>query len=140
MADQSPPAGVELTIPCRPEFVGVARLTILGVASRMQFTYDEVEDVRLAVGEACTTAVERATKSNREGTDITIRSTIEDGKLSIEIEDRAGAAPPPPPPVENPEEVDEQGLGALLMELLVDEFSVEPTAEGTLVKMVKYSG
>ena len=33
---------------------------MLGIASRMPFSYDEVEDVRLAVGEACTHAVERA--------------------------------------------------------------------------------
>ena len=54
LADQ-----VELILPCRPEYVGVARLAVLGIASRMPFSYDEVEDVRLAVGEACTHALER---------------------------------------------------------------------------------
>ena len=33
-----PEAIVELSIPSRPEYVGVARLAILGVASRMRFS------------------------------------------------------------------------------------------------------
>lgn len=141
MADEAQTAVVKLKIPCRPEFVSVARLAILGVASRMQFSYDEVEDLRLAVGEACTTAVERAAKTNKTDTNITIRSEISDGKLTIEVEDRAGQVTEPPKGLQPPEELDEQNLGALLMELLVDEFKVEPTEEGgTLVRMVKYVG
>lgn len=140
MAGEARPAVIELKIPCRPEFVGVARLAILGVASRMKFSYDEVEDIRLAVGEACTTAVERAIKANRTDTDIAIRSDISDNKLTVEVEDEAGPMPPPSEAPESPEDLDEQNLGALLMELLVDEFKVEPTAEGTLVRMAKYSG
>lgn len=132
---------VELKIPSKPEFVGVARLTILGVASRMPFTYDEVEDIRLAVGEACTTAVERAKRSNNPDGEITIMSEICGNKLMIRVKDDAGPAPQVPKVAESPAELDEQGLGALLMELLVDEFKVESTPEGgTLVSMVKYPG
>ena len=141
MAGKAAPAVVELKIPCRPEFVGVARLTILGVASRMQFSYDEVEDMRLAVGEACTAAVERATKANKTDTTITIRSESLNNKLTIEVKDQVGSVQQPPAAPEFPEELDEQGLGALLMELLVDEFSIEATENGgTLVRMVKYAG
>ena len=139
MTDGDRPAIIEVRIPCRPEFVGVARLAILGIASRMHFSYDEVEDVRLAVGEACNTAVERAIKTKRTDTDILIRSEIVDSKLSIEVEDHAGILPQPSE-AEAPEELDEQGLGALLMELLVDEFKVEPVDDGVRVKMVKYAG
>jgi serine/threonine-protein kinase RsbW len=118
----------------------VARLTILGVASRTKFTYDQVEDIRLAVGEACTTAVERAVKANKEDAEIIIRSEISNGKLAIEVRDQVGKSPKPPEPTESPENLDEQSLGALLMELLVDEFSIEPLPEGgTVVRMVKYA-
>lgn len=140
MAGNDKPAAVELRIPCTPEFVGVARLTILGVASRMPFSYDEVEDVRLAIGEACTTAVERAKRTNSTDSEITIRSMISENKLSIEIEDHAGHVDAMDIPEESPDNLDEQSLGALLMELLVDEFGSESTADGTLVKMAKYAG
>lgn len=135
------PSVVELKIPSKPEFVGVARLTILGVASRMPFTYDEVEDLRLAVGEACTTAVERAKRANKADSEITIMSEIAGDKLTIQVKDCAGPAPEMPEKGESASELDEQGLGALLMELLVDEFKVESTPDGgTLVSMVKYPG
>jgi len=141
VSNKGRPAVVELRIPSRPEFVSVARLAILGVASRAKFTYDQVEDVRLAVGEACTSAVERAIKANKTDTDITIRSEISDNKLTIEVRDEVGYPPKAPEAVKSPEELDEQGLGALLMELLVDEFKTEPTPEGgTLVRMIKYAG
>jgi len=141
VADKAQPAVVELKIPCRPEFVGVARLAILGVASRMQFSYDDVEDIRLAVGEACTAAVERAAKANKTETIISIRSEIADSKLAIEVKDEISRTPEAPKAPVSPEDLDEQNLGVLLMELLVDEFIVEPTAEGgTLVRMVKFAG
>lgn len=143
MTGNTGPSVVELKIPSQPEFVGVARLTILGVASRMPFTYDEVEDIRLAVGEACTTAVERARRANKPESEISITSEIAGDKLTIKVMDNAGPAPemPEAPEKSEPAELDEQGLGALLMELLVDEFKVESTPEGgTLVCMVKYPG
>jgi len=81
---------VELRIPCRPEYVGVARLAILGVASRMRFSYDAVEDVRLAVGEACTTSVDWAARNKKEDTSVLVRSLITDKKLTVDIIDQAG--------------------------------------------------
>jgi len=128
---------VELRIPCRPEYVGVTRLTILGVASRMKFSYDEVEDVRLAVGESCTTSVDRAEKNNRPDAQIILRSEISHDKLTIDIIDDAGSR--------ISEEVDEgadiepENIGALLVTLLVDEVEVYRLDTGTHVRMVKYA-
>src|SRR5436305_9844979 len=81
-------AVVELIIPSRPEYVGVARLAILGVASRMRFSYDEVEDIRLAVGEACTRSIDRL-EGAREGAAeehvIRLRCLIDANRLTIEV-------------------------------------------------------
>jgi serine/threonine-protein kinase RsbW len=131
---QNEPAVVELRIPCRPEYVGVARLALLGVASRMKFSYDQVEDVRLAVGEACTTAVEWASKNKRSDTDIVVRSAITDTKLTVDIIDSSGERHESPDDqnVEN----EPESLGALLITLLVDEVTVTPLNGGTHVKMV----
>ena len=117
---------VQLIIPCRPEYVGVARLAVLGIASRLPFSYDEVEDVRLAVGEACTHAVERA-----GATQATIRivSTVSIFSLMVEISDDVAEADVAAPSEEArllaEAGVDQQGLGALLMEILVDEVTIE---------------
>lgn len=129
---------VQLTIPCRPEYVGVARLAVLGIASRMPFSHDEVEDVRLAVSEACTRAIERA---GGMAATIHIASTVAAHALTIEIRDdvaEANAAPPSEEALLLEEAgVDQQGLGALLMEILVDRVEIETTATGTRVLLTK---
>jgi serine/threonine-protein kinase RsbW len=131
---------VQLLIPCRPEYVGVARLAVLGIASRMPFSYDEVEDVRLAVGEACTHAVERA---GATAATIRIVSTVAVDSLTIEISDDVAEADAAAPTEEarllEEAGVDQQGLGALLMEILVDKVEIETTAAGTRVLLTKYA-
>jgi serine/threonine-protein kinase RsbW len=148
------PGTVTLTIPCSPEFVGTARLTILGVAGRMGFSYDQVEDIRLAVGEACANAIERSNR-RRGGPpadgqvpehSIIIRSSVDSGRLIVEVEDDVpsgtGAAGAAAAALGGGgDDVNPIELGALLMEILVDEVSVEPATEGsgTRVRLVKYA-
>ncbi len=137
-------AMVTLTIPCAPEYVGTARLTILGVASRMGFSYDQVEDIRLAVGEACANAIERASHLKAGTPLITIRSLVEPSKLTVEVEDHTdapgGEGVDTDKPAAEIESMNSQELGALLMEILVDEVTVELTAGGgTLVRLVKFA-
>jgi serine/threonine-protein kinase RsbW len=133
---------VTLTIPCAPEYVGMARLTIMSVASRMGFAVDMIEDIRMAVGEACTNAIERSERS-KNGTEggakdqITIRSRIEPSRLLIEVEDHIAGG-------EGTEHAPDPGgdidLYPLLMGILVDEVTIEPLAGGgTQVRLVKYA-
>lgn len=131
---------VQLIIPCRAEYVGVARLTILGITGRIPFSYDEVEDIRLAVGEACTHAIERA------GTDtatIRITSTLDTAALTIEVTDNIAEADKAAPSEEarllEEAGVDQAGLGALLMEILVDEVKIDSSPTGTTVLLTKYT-
>lgn len=53
-------AQVRLTVPAQPAFVGVARLTISGLAARLGFDVDATEDIKLAVAEAVTLMVGQA--------------------------------------------------------------------------------
>jgi serine/threonine-protein kinase RsbW len=43
---------VNVRVPARPEFVHVFRSVIGSIAARADFTYDEIDDLRLAVDEA----------------------------------------------------------------------------------------
>ena len=44
---------VRLVVPAAPEYLRLVRLTAAGMASRLGFTFDEVEDLRIAVDELC---------------------------------------------------------------------------------------
>ncbi len=137
MAREATATNVELTIPCLPEYVGVARLAILGVASRMRFSYDEVEDVRLAVGEACTISVEWAERNGKQDSTITLRSEVYADKLTIDILDQAGSRSA----VETADpEREYENLGSVIIAVLVDDVTVEPHESGTRIRMVKYAG
>jgi serine/threonine-protein kinase RsbW len=133
---------VTLTIPCTAEYVGTVRLTVMGVASRLKLSIDQVEDVKMAVGEACTHAIERLRQRGTPGANqsptITVRSYHEADRLILEVEDNVAGLPagrPEPSPLEG---VDTQEIGARLMEILVDEYAMEERPGGlTVVRLVK---
>lgn len=77
---------VTLTIPATSEFVGVVRLAVSGIASRLNFSVDDIEDIKIAISEACTNAVQHAYE-DRETGDIKITCTISDDMLNIEVSD-----------------------------------------------------
>jgi len=137
VSETKPLAEVELRIPSRPEYVGVARLAILGVASRMRFSYDEVEDIRLAVGEACTRSIDRLNGA-ADGQTIHLRCLIDANRLTIEVRNALTEAPPreAPPDILNPE----AELGGVLIRILMDEVHTEDRPEEGvhLMRMVKY--
>lgn len=47
------PAHAELRLPAHGAYVAVLRMTAAGLASRLDFTVDDLDDLRMAVGEAC---------------------------------------------------------------------------------------
>jgi serine/threonine-protein kinase RsbW len=133
-------AVVELTIPGKPEYVGVARLAILGVASRMRFSYDEVEDIRLAVGEACTTAIERVSGAHTPAPEVRVRCLIDPTRLVVEVNDNAPVTPEPEPANVPDSVLEERSLGGVLIRILMDDVQTtkDPGTGRNVVRMIKY--
>jgi serine/threonine-protein kinase RsbW len=52
---------VELRLPAESAYVSVLRMTTAGLAARVDFTLDDIEDLRIAVGEASAILLDRAT-------------------------------------------------------------------------------
>lgn len=44
---------IELILPLKADFVSVARLTVSGIASRIGFDIDTIEDIKVSVAEVC---------------------------------------------------------------------------------------
>ena len=56
---------VSVSVPARPELVRVLRSVVGGVAARLDLSYDEIDDLRIAVDEACATLLEVGSSEGR---------------------------------------------------------------------------
>ena len=135
---------IEMKIPAKPEFIGVMRLTLSGIASRMGFSYDSIEDLKIATSEACTNAVQHAYKGNHDG-EVVIGFGLYEDRLEVMVVDngdscdfeevRQGLGP-----YERDQSVEflrEGGLGLYLIETLMDEVKIHQN-EGVTVFMTKF--
>ena len=72
---------VRMTIPAVLAYVRLPRVAIAGLATRSGFSYDEVEDLRLAVGEVCQVLLDGADRGGR----LSIAFTVERGRIGVEV-------------------------------------------------------
>lgn len=56
---------IVINLPATAEYVDIVRLNLYGVASKMGFSYEEIEDMKVAVSEACNNSVLYAYKQGR---------------------------------------------------------------------------
>jgi len=59
------PAEVDLSLPAESIYVSVLRTAAAGLAARLNFTLDEIEDLRIAVDEACSILLAQAVVGSR---------------------------------------------------------------------------
>ena len=102
---------IRLVVPAAPEFARLARLTVAGLAPRLGFTYDEVEDVRIAVGEACSLLIEHADRAGSIELLFKVRQTA----LEVTVTSSAGG---------DPRAAVEAGLSRQILEAVVDSFDL----------------
>src|SRR6185503_6849187 len=108
---------VRLTLPARPENVAVIRHVLGAFAEALQLPADLVEDMRLAVTEACTNVVRHAYHDGEPGPiDVVIRPNGD--TLVLIVSDR-GAGIGPSPDLAGP------GLGLPLIAALADHVEIE---------------
>jgi serine/threonine-protein kinase RsbW len=80
---------VLLAVPATGAYLGVLRTATAGLASGLQFTLDEIEDLRIAVDEACAILLAVATL---EG-ELSCRFTVTEDTLTVEATVPAGTRP-----------------------------------------------
>src|ERR1700731_173080 len=136
---------LELEIPARAEFIAIARLVVASLATaRRALADDRIDDLKLAVSEACTNAIE-AHGAAETVEHVRIRVWEGDERLEVAVEDRGSGfdpeALPPHPPVTDPERLNfERGLGIPLIRTLVDRVEFYPSSKGTSVLMTLFGG
>ncbi|HLI24195.1 MAG TPA: ATP-binding protein [Acidimicrobiales bacterium] len=136
---------LQLQVPARVEHIAIARLVVSSAASwRRELADDRIDDLKLAVSEACTNAVE-ANEANNPEAPVTVEVFEDDDCLEIHVSDQGGGFDPgqlsPHPPVTDPQRLNfERGLGIPLIRTLVDDVRFEPSDKGTTVCLALYGG
>ena len=89
MADQRP--DVELRIPADSAFLAVLRTATAGLAARLDFTLDDIEDLRIAVDEACAMVLPQA----RPGSDLRCTFDLQPDRLTVAVTAECDRPKPP---------------------------------------------
>ena len=142
---QSPgPTRLTFEIPARSDFVSFARLVVASAAEvGVGIAPDRIEDLKLAVSEAATNAINAQSRIGRDDR-VQVECHFGAEEVTVIVHDHGGGFDPTTiPDLPEPEDPSrlhhESGLGLSLIATLTDESEVASGDEGTDVTMVVYS-
>ncbi|HWC33116.1 MAG TPA: ATP-binding protein [Actinomycetota bacterium] len=116
-----------VTVPARPEYVQVLRSVVAGMAARLDFPYDAIEDLKIAVDEACAQLLPL-----RPGS---LSMRVADGRGEIEATVSADVRAAKWPPDEA-----ERSMAWQVLRALTDEARWERSGDGPALHLVKRIG
>ena len=121
---------IELEIPARAEFVGIARMAVSALAGvRPGLPYERVDDLRIVVSEACTSAIQAA----KEGDRVIVRCFDSPEQLEVCIAAASGAFDST---LAGDGDSGADEFRISLIRALVDEAEVRPMGSGTELRLV----
>jgi serine/threonine-protein kinase RsbW len=121
---------IEITLPCKAEYVSVARLTTSGIASRCGFDIETVEDTKVAVSEVCNRIINAAANA---GEQYKISFDIYSDRLTVTFTSIS----------DNLECIfndDEDGFGMAIINAFMDNVEFCPQNDKYVLAMTKYFG
>lgn len=125
---------VNLKLPSRPEFINIARMNISVIANNMNMNYEVIQDLKVAISEACNNVILHSESKSHYEIDFIIKKE----KLVVEISDFGSGFDIEDYNEPNLEDPKESGLGLFIIESLMDEFIIETkNGNGTVIKMIK---
>ena len=129
---------MKMEFPSLSENVGLARIAVASLASQLDFTVSEIDEIKVAVSEAVTNAVIHAYREKVGN--VMIQASLKNGTIEIIVKDEGSGI----------EDIDvakkaeyttvkgRMGLGLVFMESFMDELTIQSVpGQGTTVRMVK---
>ena len=121
---------VTVSVPARPDFVHVLRSVVASVAARAGFTFDEIDDLRLAVDEACAQLLAFPVPARTLNVTIMLENDNDLEVIASTDADAAAAVWPP--------EGAERTLTWQVLSALADEARFERTGSGPALRLTKH--
>jgi serine/threonine-protein kinase RsbW len=111
---------VELRVPADPAYLAVIRTATAGLAARLELTLDEIEDLRIAVDEACALLLDQRRHS---GAQVRATFTIHPELLEVVVTGPARNLP------------DRSSFAWTVLEALVGRVETWATEEGSSIRL-----
>jgi serine/threonine-protein kinase RsbW len=124
--DASGSTDVIVSVPARPEFMQLLRAAVGSVAARVDFTYEAIDDLRIAVDEACA----RILSVPGVPTTLSLRIIPDETGIEVVAYTDGEAAEWPP-------ERFEESLTAKILDALTDSVSFELVGKSPAVRVLK---
>lgn len=126
---------VKINIPSKPEYVVVARLTASALANQCGFDFEEIEDIKVAVGEACNNVV---LHSGNKTDNYDVVFTVSENEFKAQIIDGGSGFNIKEYHEPNLAEPSVGGLGIFIMRSLMDQVHLTSgPEEGTAITLIK---
>jgi serine/threonine-protein kinase RsbW len=134
---------IKLKIPAKGEYLSLIRLTASSVAAKMGFNIDDIDDIKVSTGEACTSIIESLNPG--EESEFKIEYIVTEDKLKIKIKNKIKSKSEESIEISEEEreilelsDLLEDGLGIMIIQSLMDEVNISGAGEGeTEIKMIK---
>lgn len=129
---------LKFSVPGKPEYVGTVRLAVSSLANCAGFDIEAIEDIKVAVSEACNNVVCHGKQDCNKCYEVDCE--IGADRIIISILDHAGGYDITKYKKPVFEEVPKEGgLGIFIIKALMDEVDIlSELGTGTSIKMVKY--
>ncbi len=119
---------ISMLIPLKAEYVSIARLTVSGIASRMGFDIDTIEDIKVALSEILGKLIEKKSGAEKVNVDF---QCLEDG-ISIKFKT-------PDQSIRGLFDNDADKFALAIISSLMDEIEIEKQGDNAIT-MVKKLG
>lgn len=119
-------SAITLSIPARPDYVHILRSVTATIAAQLNFSFDDIEDLRLAIDEACAYLL----GVPAEKTVITMQIAPDGTELELLASVDAGTAALPPADAQ-------QTVMWHILAALTDEARFEETEGGPAIRLTK---
>ncbi|MDR1293217.1 MAG: ATP-binding protein [Clostridiales Family XIII bacterium] len=131
------PDTMTLSVPGKAEYVSTVRLAISSLAAKSGFDIEAIEDIKVAVSEACSNILCHSNIGDEYL--YRVECTLHDDRFEVTVVDNGVGFDTDHYKEPNPEDFQSGGLGIYIIKALMDEVHVESRdGSGTLIRMTKH--